>query len=171
MNEDDVDDTLDLQIKTEDFKRKLKEAEDQGRQFGRTMTTALQGVALEGKSLGDVFQSLALSLSKMALQAAFKPLEQSIGSMFSSLLAGGIGTGGVPSPFAGSSGSIASPAGFPLVGGSALASAPASPHKVGGSGLAVTFNVTTPDVESFRRSEGQLAAMLARTVGQGQRNL
>ena len=29
----------------------------------------------------------------------------------------------------------------------------------GGSGVNVTFNVTTPDAESFRRSEGQIAAM------------
>jgi hypothetical protein len=35
----------------------------------------------------------------------------------------------------------------------------------------ITFNVSTPDVESFRRSETQLAAMLTRVVGRGQRNL
>jgi hypothetical protein len=35
----------------------------------------------------------------------------------------------------------------------------------------VTFNVTTPDAESFRRSEGQIAAMLSRAVGRGSRNL
>ena len=35
----------------------------------------------------------------------------------------------------------------------------------------VTFNVTTPDAESFRRSETQVAAMLTRAVGLGQRNL
>ena len=38
-------------------------------------------------------------------------------------------------------------------------------------GINVTFNVTTPDLESFRRSETQLAALLARAVAQGQRNL
>lgn len=41
----------------------------------------------------------------------------------------------------------------------------------GTAGLSVTFNVTTPDAESFRRSETQIAAMLARAVGQGRRNL
>lgn len=35
----------------------------------------------------------------------------------------------------------------------------------------MTFNVTTPDVEGFRRSETQLSAMLARAVGSGHRNL
>ena len=33
------------------------------------------------------------------------------------------------------------------------------------------LNVTTPDAESFRRSEAQMAAMLARAVSFGQRNL
>ena len=41
----------------------------------------------------------------------------------------------------------------------------------GGGGMNVTFNVTTPDAESFRRSETQVAAMLARAVSLGQRNL
>ena len=41
----------------------------------------------------------------------------------------------------------------------------------GGAGVNVTFNVATPDVDSFQRSETQIAALLARAVAQGQRNL
>ena len=41
----------------------------------------------------------------------------------------------------------------------------------GSAPVNVTFNVTTPDATSFRRSQSQLSAMLARTVGRGQRNL
>ena len=37
--------------------------------------------------------------------------------------------------------------------------------------VSVTFNVTSPDAESFRRSESQVAAMVARAVALGQRNL
>jgi hypothetical protein len=40
-----------------------------------------------------------------------------------------------------------------------------------GAGPSVVLNVTTPDADSFRRSETQLAALIARAVGQGQRNL
>jgi hypothetical protein len=40
-----------------------------------------------------------------------------------------------------------------------------------GGGVNITFNVSSPDVESFQRSETQLAALLARAVAQGQRNL
>ena len=41
----------------------------------------------------------------------------------------------------------------------------------GGGGVHVTFNVTTPDAESFQRTQTQVAAMLARAVTLGQRNL
>jgi phage-related minor tail protein len=42
----------------------------------------------------------------------------------------------------------------------------------GGSGaINVTFNVSTTDADSFRRSESQVAAMLARAVSFGHRNL
>lgn len=38
-------------------------------------------------------------------------------------------------------------------------------------GTTINFNITTPDVEGFRRSQGQLAATAARIVGSGKRNL
>lgn len=37
------------------------------------------------------------------------------------------------------------------------------------SGVPIVFNITTPDADSFRRSEGQITGMLARAVGRGQR--
>jgi phage-related minor tail protein len=37
--------------------------------------------------------------------------------------------------------------------------------------MSITFNVTTPDADSFRRSETQIAALLARAVAHGHRNL
>jgi phage-related minor tail protein len=89
-------------------------------------------------------------------------------------------------PFAGG-GVIASPIAFPLAGGrigiagerGAEAILPLSRgadgrlgvKAEGSGGITVTFNVTTPDAESFRRSETQIAALLARAVAQGQRNL
>ena len=36
-----------------------------------------------------------------------------------------------------------------------------------GGNISVTSNVTTPDAESFRRSETQIAAMIARAVTLG----
>lgn len=39
------------------------------------------------------------------------------------------------------------------------------------SAVAVTVNIAAQDVDSFRRSEGQISAALARAVARGQRNL
>lgn len=38
-------------------------------------------------------------------------------------------------------------------------------------GAQVTVNITTPDAQSFLKSKSQVAALLARAVAQGQRNL
>ena len=92
----------------------------------------------------------------------------------------------MPVPFA-DGGIIASPITFPLAGNrvgiagergaEAILPLARGPDgrlgvRAGGSGgINVTFNVTTPDADSFRRSETQLAALLARAVAQGQRNL
>lgn len=46
--------------------------------------------------------------------------------------------------------------------------------RAGGGGqrpLSVTMNIATPDAESFRRSETQVAASLARAVARGQRGM
>jgi phage-related minor tail protein len=89
-------------------------------------------------------------------------------------------------PFA-QGGVIASPIAFPLAGNrtgvagergaeAILPLARGPDGRLGvraeaGGAINVTFNVATPDVEGFRRSETQLAALLARAVAQGQRNL
>lgn len=160
-----------------------------GRQFGHALTTAFVGIAVQGKSLGDVLRSLAQGLSKLALNAAFKPLENIVGNALQGLLTGSLGqtaglslAAGTPQPFTGS-GIIAAPQALPfsqatLASGAGPFSPPAgavgftpASGSAAGPRVHVTFHVTSPDAESFRRSETQIAAMLARTVGNGQRNL
>jgi phage-related minor tail protein len=164
-----------------------------GLRFGNTLVRAFEGLIGRGKSLGDTLRSVALSFSRIALSAAFKPLEQGIASIFSSAFAGAraFASGGamqrtLPVPFA-AGGIITSPVLFPLRGGGTglagesgaeaimpLARGPDGRLGVMANGqgnVTITFNVTTPDAESFRRSETQLAAMLSRTVSRGQRNL
>lgn len=163
--------------------------------LGKTLTSALEAVALRGKSLGDVFQDLTLSLSQAALKAAFQPLQSNLSNIFSGLFMGGGVTpfakgaalqGGLPVPFA-SGGVIAAPISFPLANGRTgvagergaeaimpLTRGPDGRLGVAATGTAapsITVNITTPDIESFRRSETQMAAILARTIAQGQRNL
>jgi phage-related minor tail protein len=120
-------------------------------------------------------------------------LEQGLGNMLNGLFSGSFGFAkdaafqqGLPVPFA-QGGVISSPISFPLANGrlgiagerGAEAILPLSRGPDGRLGIAargaggpmVTINVTTPDAESFRRSETQVAAMLARAVSLGQRNL
>ena len=163
----------------------------EGRSFGNALTTAFVGLAIQGKGFGDVLRSLALSLSRIALNAAFKPLGNALASGLQGLITSGFGSGSAGAAVMSSatplaftaSGSLATPQSFPALAGADLrtASSRATPlpaaastsaiSSAAGSGLNVTFHVTTPDAESFRRSETQLAAMLTRAVGQGQRNL
>jgi len=154
------------------FTTALESSDRIGRQFGRTLTNAFIGLAVEGKGFGAVLNSLVTSLSRIALRAAFKPLETAFGSALQSLISG-------PSLFSGAS--VAAPQGFPVAAGvpisgglassSAVAGSVTSPSSVLAAVPNVVLNVTTPDAESFRRSETQIAALLARAVGQGQRNL
>jgi phage-related minor tail protein len=185
--------TVAVTADTSSLQQELANAARYGRQFSAALMTAFEGVALRGKSLGDVLRALALSLSRMTLHAAFRPLEQGYASLFTGLFSGGLafGKGGVvrnalPVPFA-AGGVIASPIAFPLAGGRVGLAGERGPEAImplargpdgrlgvrtqGGSGVSVTFNVTTPDAESFRRSETQIAALLARAVALGQRNL
>lgn len=163
--------------------------------LGSTLATALDGVVNKGKSVTSIFDALALSISKFALSAAFRPLDAAFSSGISGLFGGaitpfadgGVFSGGLPVPFA-SGGVVSSPIAFPLGSGQIGIAGERGPEAImpltrgadgklglaasgGGMPLNVTFHVTTPDAEGFSRSETQLAAMLARAVSQGQRNL
>jgi hypothetical protein len=145
------------------LKQSLADLERVGDRFAARMINAFEAVAIKGKSLDSVFRALALSLSDMALTAALSPFQSALGNLFGQAFTG-----------------FAAPAGLGGLFSSTAATAPFAPSFGGAPGVSsraisspvnVTFNVSTPDVASFRQSEGQLAAMLSRTVGAGQRNL
>ena len=192
---DDTTPTLTIRIDadTSELREQLNEAAKLGRQFGTALSNSFVDIALKGKGLSDVLRTLALRLSEIALKAAFKPLTDALGGALSGALGGGVAFakggvvgGGMPVPFA-QGGIIASPIAFPLGGNrtgiagerGAEAILPLARGPDGSLGVradatgavSVVFNVTTSDADSFRRSETQIAALLARAVGQGQRNL
>lgn len=182
---------------TADARQKLKELERLGDAFGRSVSGAFEDAVFSGQSLGDTLRSLALDLSRLSLRGALQPLTSAIGDAFSGALGGvlpfakggviGGGAGAMPQPFA-DGGVIASPISFPLSGGRTGIAGEAGPEAImpltrgadgrlgvraagGGGPVSITVNIATPDAESFRRSEGQIAAMLSRTVSRGARNL
>ncbi|MEZ5776019.1 MAG: hypothetical protein R3D33_15335 [Hyphomicrobiaceae bacterium] len=171
--------SLSFAADTEPMRRALDDLGRLGDRFAQRMTTAFEAVVVGGKDLDDVLRSLVLSMSDMALDQALKPFTQALGSGFGTLLSGG--ATGLPQLFA-ADGAIAAPLGLsglsqslpPGLGAAgspaAALSGSASPVVAAG-GPVVTFNVQTPDVAGFRRSETQIAALMSRTLGSGQRNL
>ena len=168
------------------------------RQFSASLGQAFDGLAFKGRGLTDVVRSLGQALSQIAFKAAFKPLEDAIGSGLGNLLSGNLGgidfgfahggvfQGGVPTPFA-QGGVIASPITFPMGGGQTglagehgaeailpLARGPDGRLGVaagGGGSVQVNVSIATPDADSFQRAESQISAVLARAVSRGHRNL
>lgn len=115
--------TVRVDADTAPLEEQLKVATGLGRQFSSALINAFEGIAIKGRSLGEVLKSLALSLSNMVLKAAFRPLEQGFGNLLSGLFSGGFGFAkgaafqqGLPVPFA-KGGVISSPIAFPLARG------------------------------------------------------
>lgn len=192
-------DTTDLQQASSvsrDLATTLGSLDGLSKSFGQSMTAAFKGAAIQGRSFDQVLRSIAERLSSRALDAALAPLSNAIAGGASSLLSsigsafgfarGGVFAGGRVTPFA-DGGIVSAPTYFPMRSGTGLMGE-AGPEAVmpltrgsdgrlgvasaaAASNLSVTFNVTSPDAASFRRSEAQVTSMLARAVGRGRRGL
>ncbi|PTM38731.1 phage tail tape measure protein [Bosea sp. 124] len=169
--------------------------------FGKSITNAFAKGIVEGKRFEDVLRSVGRSITETLLKSALKPLQTGLSSLLGTgvksltgLFTGGLGLGGfgggaaLPvAPFA-EGGVIASPSYFPLGRGLGLmgergaeAILPLSRGADGRLGvrssgeaarpLSVVVQVSTPDADSFRRSEAQVAAAIARAVARGGRAL
>jgi phage-related minor tail protein len=178
---------------TTDARQKLKDLENLGDAFGRRMSGAFERAIFTGDSFGDMLRKLALDLSRLTLRSALGPITNALGNGISSLIGGvtpfahgGVVGSPMPKPFA-QGGVIASPVTFPLGSGRTGLAGEAGPEAIlplargsdgrlgvrgdGGGSVTITMNISTPDAESFRRSETQIGAMLSRAVSRGQRNL
>lgn len=147
----------------------------------KSLTSAFANATLSSKAFSSTLSGVAAMLSQVLSQS----LGGALSSGFSSLL-GGLFGGSSPviAPFA-DGGIVASPTFFGAGGSMGLmgergaeAILPLSRGPNGQLGIATqrsarptTINVTiaTQDVESFRRSESQVAGALARAVARGQR--
>ncbi len=174
---------------TSGFSSALDELSKRADSFSTVIARAFTGAVSGGKSFEDVLKSLALQLSSIALSSALKPIESGIGGLLTGLLSGSGTTafakGGVV-PFA-DGGVVSRPSYFPLgrglgVAGEAGAEAILPLQRgadgrlgVGGGGgqgaMTVNVAITTADADSFRKSEAQVTAALARAVGRGRRGL
>jgi phage-related minor tail protein len=161
--------------------------------FASAMQKAFTSGVAGGKQFDDVLKSLALRLSDLTLRLALRPVASGLISGLQGLFSGGTAPAasltaamGAIKPFA-SGGVIAAPTYFPLQQGGVGLAGEAGPEAIlplargpngqlgvamnGGGGGAVTINITTPDAESFRRSEVYLTGQIARAVARGQRGM
>ncbi|MEM9221492.1 MAG: phage tail tape measure protein [Pseudomonadota bacterium] len=164
--------------------------------FSRVLRRGMQDAIVEGARLESVLRSAALSISASALSAGLRPLSGLVGGGINAALggltkavAGGLASAGTKAiPFA-QGGVIGTPTAFPMAGGrvglmgeagreAVLPLARGTDGRLGvalegadRSSPSVTININTPDAQSFRRSEAQVTAMLARAVGRGRRGL
>lgn len=165
-----------------DVSVELKRVGDLADGVGRSLSNALRGAVLDGRSLKGVLGDVARAFSDIALRAALKPVGLLVSGAVESLFnATNPALGGV-TPFA-KGGVLAAPTYFPNGRGIGLAGE-AGPEAVlplargtdgrlgvagAGGSVNVTFNVSATDARSFAASEAELSAMLLRAVKRGTR--
>jgi lambda family phage tail tape measure protein len=196
----DTNVVVDVSADTTQFDSAMSALNDSTKDFGRVFSSTISRAITSGKSFEDTLRSIGQRFADLALNQALKPLENIFGNVLGALV-GSLGGGtAIPAfaqggvfqnqsvvPFA-NGGIVSSPTPFnfgqrlgvmgeagpeaimPLKRGSDGKLGVAAGGSAGNS-MNVVFNVTSNDASSFKRSEGQITAMLARAVSRGQRNL
>lgn len=165
--------------------------------IGNGLRSAFEGLVFDGGKLSDALRSVAQTISNSVYTTALRPVQNALGSAIAGGLNtalsgvipfanGGAFTQGRVMPFA-QGGIVSSPTSFAMRGGQGLMGE-AGPeaimpltrgpdgklgvHSSGGGARPVTvvMNITTPDAQSFQRSQSQIAAQAARAMARGQRN-
>lgn len=164
--------------------------------FGGGLRRAFEGVVFDGVKLSDALKGVARSMADTVFAVAMRPVQQAfagalaqgVGGMLGGALPfadGGAFSQGRVMPFA-KGGVVSQPTFFPMRGATGLMGE-AGPEAImplrrgadgrlgvaaagGGRPVNVTFNVTTPDVAGFQRSQSQIAARLGRVIARGERN-
>lgn len=166
------------------------------RGFSGGLKRAFDGMVLDGMKLSDALGVVAKAMVDTTYNAAVRPVTDRFGG----LLADGVNSivsglmpfeNGAPfsqgrvMPFA-RGGVLSGPVSFPMRGGTGLMGE-AGPEAImplsrgadgrlgvraagGGGAVNITMNISTPDVQGFQRSQGQIAAQMSRALGRGQRN-
>lgn len=174
-----------------------REVASLSRSFGTGLRRAFDGVVFDGLRLQDALRGVAQTMSRSVYNTAMRPIQTAFGAALAQSVTGAMGAllpfaqGGAFSagrvmPFA-KGGVVSQATLFPMRGGGTGLMGEAGPEAVlplsrgpdgrlgvqaaGGRGpVHVTFNIQTPDVEGFKRSQTQIAAQMNRLLAQGNRN-
>lgn len=163
--------------------------------MSRGLRRAFDGLIFDGAKLSDALGSVRESMVSTAYNAAIKPvtsgisgaLADTVGGLMNNLLPFADGapfSQGRVMPFA-TGGIVSSTTPFGMRGGMGVMGE-AGPEAImplargpdgklgvrgaGGGGQTIVMNISTPDVQGFRRTQGQIAAQMTRALSRGQRN-
>ena len=163
--------------------------------IGGGLRRAFDGLVFDGGKLSDALKSVGQTIVDTVYGIAVKPVQNALGGFLAnglnSLLGGAAFADGAAfsqgrvMPFA-KGGVVSSPTGFAMRGGRGLMGE-AGPEAImplargadgrlgvqaggGGRSVTVVMNISTPDVQGFQRSQGQIAAQAQRALSRGQRN-
>jgi len=170
-----------------------------GQKFGRELSKAFGDVAFKGMSLEDSMKRLLMRFSEFAFKRAMAPIENAFGQAFGNL--SGPVSGGMGAPFASGAtvgqampslfatgGVVSNPTFFGFGRGNTGIAGERGPEAIlplargadgrlgvrsgkSTGGANVTVNISTPDVDGFRKSQAQVGAILQRMVSSGNRVL
>jgi phage-related minor tail protein len=174
-----------------------REVDTLSRNVGGGLRRAFDGVVFDGMKLSDALREVSKSMMDAVYSASIRPVQGAFGgaiaqglqSAMSAVLPFADGAGfsqGRVLPFA-DGGVVTGPVTFPMRGGRTGLMGEAGPEAIlplargpdgrlgveaggGGRPVNVVINISTPDVDGFRRSEGQIAAQVGRLIARGQKN-
>ena len=165
------------------------------RGFSGGLRRAFDGLVFDGLKLSDALSVVAKSMVDTAYSAAINPVMQHLGGLLASGVNGAVSSimpfeNGAPfsqgrvMPFA-KGGVLDGPTTFSMRGGTGLMGE-AGPEAImplargadgrlgvrsaGSGSVNVNMHISTPDVQGFQRSQGQIATQMARALGRSQRN-
>ncbi len=173
-----------------------REVDGLSRSISGGLRRAFDGLMFDGQRLSEAMRGLGRSIADAVYSAAMRPVQNAMGGALASAVTGAMsgllpfaqGAGfaqGRVMPFA-QGGVVSGPVSFAMRGGTGLMGE-AGPEAImplsrgpdgrlgvrasgGGRAVNVVFNISTPDVAGFQRSQSQIAAQMSRLLAQGQRN-
>lgn len=165
------------------------------RGLSKGLRKAFDGVVFDGDKLSGALKNVANSMINTTYNAAMTPITSHVGGLVAQGV-GGLMQGILPfadgapfsqgrvMPFA-NGGIVSSATPFGMRGGMGVMGE-AGPEAImplargpdgklgvrgaGGGATSIVMNISTPDVQGFKRSQNQIAAQMSRALGRGNRN-